>query len=183
MATVVAVAVGLAAGGIAYASIPDSSGLIHACYKNSGGALRVIDPASGGCLSSETAIAWHQNGGDAYLASDLGQSISNNGTTLVSRTLPAGNYTLVAKTRVYNLGFADIIDCQLMSGTTMLDEDTLRIDGANINVDDELVGLIGTVSLPSPGNVSVVCTDLEDTNSAASQNTQLLVTQVGTLHS
>ncbi|HST25942.1 MAG TPA: hypothetical protein VLJ76_08120, partial [Gaiellaceae bacterium] len=48
---VVVVVVGLAAGGIAYASIPDSSGAIHGCFARSAapgaqpGALRVIDTA------------------------------------------------------------------------------------------------------------------------------------------
>ena len=44
----IAAAVVLVGGGIAYATIPDSGGKIHACYKLSGGALRVID--SGGPL-------------------------------------------------------------------------------------------------------------------------------------
>src|SRR5262245_27863234 len=53
----------LAAGGIAYASIPDASGVIHGCYKTNGGSLRVIDTAAGGmCLSSETPLAWSQTG-------------------------------------------------------------------------------------------------------------------------
>jgi hypothetical protein len=48
--TVVALAIAgalLAAGGIAYATIPDSSGVIHACYKTNQGTLRVIDTGQG----------------------------------------------------------------------------------------------------------------------------------------
>jgi hypothetical protein len=43
----------LAAGGIAYATIPDSNGVIHACYQKSVGNLRVIDPSSDSCRPSE----------------------------------------------------------------------------------------------------------------------------------
>ena len=50
-AVLVAAAVALIGAGIAFATIPDSSGKIHACHKLSGGALRVID--SGPCLLSE----------------------------------------------------------------------------------------------------------------------------------
>jgi hypothetical protein len=58
------VGVGVAVAGIAYASIPDSSGVIHGCYKTVNGQLRVIDTAGGkkGCLPSETALNWNQTG-------------------------------------------------------------------------------------------------------------------------
>jgi hypothetical protein len=49
-------------GGVAYATIPDSGGVIHGCYKNENGQLRVIDSATDSCLSSETAIDWSQTG-------------------------------------------------------------------------------------------------------------------------
>ena len=46
---------GLVVGaGIAWATIPDSNGVIHTCFKNSG--WRVIDSPSASCKSSETAF-------------------------------------------------------------------------------------------------------------------------------
>src|SRR5438093_8775328 len=63
LSVLIAVGVGLAAGGIAYASIPDGSGVIHGCYKTTGGSLRVIDTSVGGtCNSSETPLNWSQTG-------------------------------------------------------------------------------------------------------------------------
>ncbi|MEA2646328.1 MAG: hypothetical protein QOE92_1411 [Chloroflexota bacterium] len=47
----------LAVGIAAFAAIPDSSGTIHGCRANSGGALRVVDDSST-CTGSETAMAW-----------------------------------------------------------------------------------------------------------------------------
>jgi hypothetical protein len=58
----VAATIGVTAGGIAYASIPDGSGVIHACYKKSGGTLRVIDDSQQFCDSNETPIQWSQTG-------------------------------------------------------------------------------------------------------------------------
>jgi hypothetical protein len=55
-----AIVAGVAVGGIAYAAIPDS-GLFHACYKNSTGAVRLVDSASD-CGASETATQWSQSG-------------------------------------------------------------------------------------------------------------------------
>src|SRR5438105_9710357 len=63
LTALVAVVVGLAAGGIAYASIPDASGVIHGCYKTVNGVLRVIDTDKGGkCVPGETALNWNQTG-------------------------------------------------------------------------------------------------------------------------
>ncbi len=61
---VVAVAV---AGGMAYATIPDASGVIHACVNNSTKALRLIDTArptlsTGHCVNGETPLSWSQAG-------------------------------------------------------------------------------------------------------------------------
>jgi len=46
--------------GVAYASIPDAQGVIHACYKTDSGQVRVID--DGACLPSEAALEWSQTG-------------------------------------------------------------------------------------------------------------------------
>ena len=50
--------------GIAYASIPDSGGVIHGCYANKDGNLRVIDTGSGGACDAkkETPLNWNQKG-------------------------------------------------------------------------------------------------------------------------
>src|SRR4051812_36224058 len=50
------------AGGVAYATIPDSSGIIHGCYTKSGGALRVIDATVTNCKSTETGLDWSMQG-------------------------------------------------------------------------------------------------------------------------
>ena len=62
---VVAAAVGLTIGlgGAVWASIPDASGVIHACYKAQNGQLRIVDPSQGQtCVPSETPLQWNQAG-------------------------------------------------------------------------------------------------------------------------
>lgn len=44
--------------GVAQASIPDSSGIIHACYQVHGGWLRVIGSNAQSCRHSERGISW-----------------------------------------------------------------------------------------------------------------------------
>jgi hypothetical protein len=57
----VAALLGLA-GGVAYATIPGSDGVIHGCYAKSGGALRVLDASVTGCKSGETSLDWNVRG-------------------------------------------------------------------------------------------------------------------------
>jgi hypothetical protein len=61
--------IGLAIGAVlagttaAVASIPDSSGVIHACRSTKGGALRAIDSDAGQtCSKDEAALNWNQTG-------------------------------------------------------------------------------------------------------------------------
>jgi hypothetical protein len=59
---VASVALFLAVGGVAAASIPDGSGVVHVCYQKSGGGLRIVDTAkrgsAGRCRKGEHAISW-----------------------------------------------------------------------------------------------------------------------------
>ena len=54
------VAVFVAASGLAVAAIPSRNGVIHACYKKTGGALRVV--SGGKCPKGSRALAWNQRG-------------------------------------------------------------------------------------------------------------------------
>lgn len=57
-----AIAGALIVGGIAWADIPDA-GVIHGCFKTSGGSLRVIDSSKGArCNQSEQPLSWNQTG-------------------------------------------------------------------------------------------------------------------------
>jgi hypothetical protein len=50
----------LAMGGLAVAAIPDSSGVIHGCYKKKKGTLRLVSGSK--CKKSEKSITWNQKG-------------------------------------------------------------------------------------------------------------------------
>jgi hypothetical protein len=62
----VAISAGLLAialSGIAYATIPDSNGVIHGCYQKTTGSLRVIDTDVGqSCTPSEKTLSWNKEG-------------------------------------------------------------------------------------------------------------------------
>ena len=52
----------LAVGGIAFAAIPSSTGVITGCYDNKTGALRIIDTAKTRCGSGSHTLKWNQQG-------------------------------------------------------------------------------------------------------------------------
>ncbi len=59
---VLAVAVTAAAvGGAAAAAIPDEAGVIHGCYNQVNGGLRIVDSGAT-CKPGEVALPWNQNG-------------------------------------------------------------------------------------------------------------------------
>lgn len=63
LAFVALAALVLGVGVVAYASIPDASGVIHGCRKNSDGQLRVIDSDAGQtCANGWTPLNWSQTG-------------------------------------------------------------------------------------------------------------------------
>jgi hypothetical protein len=57
---VVGLTVGVLAGGVATASIPDGNGVIHSCLKS--GSVRIIDSANQTCKNTETILDWGQSG-------------------------------------------------------------------------------------------------------------------------
>jgi Collagen triple helix repeat (20 copies) len=55
-------AAALVFGAVAFASIPDGSGVIHTCYGKSGGSLRVIDATNTSCGANELSLNFNQQG-------------------------------------------------------------------------------------------------------------------------
>lgn len=61
-AAIVTAGIMVAGAAVAYATIPDVNGVIHACYTKSGGSLRVIDDSVTNCKSTETSLSWNVQG-------------------------------------------------------------------------------------------------------------------------
>ena len=118
----------LVCAAVAYAAIPDSSGVIHGCYDKKG-ALRVVDPGTGACVKGENALDWSQQGpagpqgppgstgatgaqgpqgptgaqgpagaAHGYAFKVTGVSVGSSATTVISGSVPAGTYMVWAQT-------------------------------------------------------------------------------------
>ena len=90
-----AVVLAATAGGIAYASIPDSGGTIHGCYASKDGTLRVVDPSAGQSCDPkhETALDWNAQGvqGPAGSAGPTGAAGSQGPAGPTGPQGPAGS--------------------------------------------------------------------------------------------
>lgn len=48
--------------GVAWGSVPDEDGTIHACYRPTSGSVRIIDPPQTSCGKGEVALSWGTGG-------------------------------------------------------------------------------------------------------------------------
>jgi hypothetical protein len=158
LAGVLAVGILLAGGAIAYASIPDSSGVIHGCYQMNVGNLRVIDTATDTCRPSEVPLAWSQTGpqgpqgqpgpqGPQGNQGPQGPSGISHGSTSSFNTeeeqetppLPAGNF-LISATAVVDFTPCPLCigpphsDCHLFDTQKLLALDYGELEGADNHI-------------------------------------------------
>src|SRR6476646_10505785 len=140
-ALAIAAGVLLVLAGVAYATIPDSSGAIHGCYARSGGSLRVIDATVTNCKAGETSLDWNVQGqqgpqGPNGPAGPQGPSGLSHGYLASSNQVPVAEFPAFS-----NVGsIASVPD-----GTYMI--------WAQISLDDSLNEPSGNCSLKVNGVV------------------------------
>jgi hypothetical protein len=80
-------------GGVAYASVPDSQGVIHGCRNLQSGIVKISE--TGECTSAEAAFDWVQSAGyEVYKTSpvEVTSGASATPTHVLMLTLPPGAY-------------------------------------------------------------------------------------------
>jgi hypothetical protein len=107
-ATVLASALVLAGGALAWAGIPDNGGVIHGCYAGNG-TLRVVDSEAGQtCKSNEKSLDWSGVKRTAYQGQGAGHLTGANTVVAADVTLPPGSYALTAAVEIINTGAANV---------------------------------------------------------------------------
>jgi hypothetical protein len=184
------------AGGIAYATIPDASGVIHGCYNKTQGSVRVIDSEKAQtCSNGEAPLNWSQTGpqgqqglqgppgptgpSDVYSVDGYDQGFQNlPATTLVTlatTTLPAGSYFVQAETEVRPIFYTNYF-CDLADSANNEYQETRVTSSDWVTVPVQAV-----VTLASGGTVSFQC--FADNAGSEAFNWQLAAIKVGTVHS
>jgi hypothetical protein len=169
----------LGATGIALATIPDSSGVVNACYATTTGAVRAVDTA-GACGAGESAL---ELGGPTrgYAFSNAGDvPLGTTSVRTASLILPAGTYLVHAKVNVANLNFSALgstfVPCsiRLAGTTTNLDETWVILQQAitGTGASNASVGLQAAVTVSSPpgkAEVEVICASVPRTGGPATR--------------
>jgi len=159
------------------ASIPDVKGVIHGCFANKDGGLRVVDPGSGGACDSkkETPLSWNQAGptGSTGLKGSTGATgtshayssykglfqSTNLGPSFTSvgqlTGLPAGTYVVWARGIIQDAPNDQETECELVAGGTDVEEtlvDTFATGSPRLPFT-----LSTAASLKSPGVIEADC--------------------------
>lgn len=149
IATAAIVVVLAIAAGVAYATIPDGSGVIHGCFTTSNGALRVVDTDAGGtCKKGESPLNWNQTGpqgspGQNGTADAFGLIEANGTVNPASKNVSQGNVTH-PQTGVYCFGGL-VVNGQPYSPTIAIGNGLAGITtDANGNI------------IPSPGSDAII---------------------------
>jgi hypothetical protein len=196
----------LVVGGIAYATIPDASGVIHGCYKKAPpnnkpapsdtGTLRVIDTDKGQtCSPSETPLDWNQTGqqgppgptgpSDVYSVDGYGAGLKNlpfhtEVDLATTSTLPVGSYFVQAETEANNVGSFDTnYFCDLVNSSNTPYQET-RVTGQG--PEWVTIPVQAVITLTSADTISLQC-EAADSGTSEAFNWQLAAIKVGTVHS
>jgi hypothetical protein len=152
----------LAAAGVAYATIPDSSGVYTACELKATGTIRLIDPSLGSssllghCTSLEAQITWNQRGQNGA-----------NGTNGISPTvaqLPTGDANCPA-------GGASLTDAAghvayVCNGKSFAGSFTSPNGRFSLSVADDGVTILGpgsSINLSPSGDVTIDAANAAET--------------------
>jgi hypothetical protein len=164
-ATVMAfVAMVLAAGGFAFAAIPDSKGVIHGCYQKKKGTLRVVSSESKCKKKREKAISWNQKGatGGPGIQGAQGVAGKNAATSITIRTFLAnfaGNGTLGEAGATCN------------AGEKLIGGGGGWVDNANPATSYQLSGTVSDSSPASIGDAPIAEGDTPDEWHVSGRNT------------
>jgi hypothetical protein len=196
----VASALGLAAAaiGITKATIPDGSGVIHSCFQDTNGSLRVVDVPHT-CRNNETPLAWAQTGpqgpagpqgpigpqgpsgsSHAYHV-HIGAPIGTADPVASLTNLPAGNYVVWANVSVVNGGSVMTCLLKLNDTTNVIPAGFTAIYSGRSTGDSGRSTMNTSVNLPfSLNSIKVFCgANIGDTGDA---DTDLIALKVDALN-
>lgn len=185
--------------GLALATIPDESGVLHGCYLKSGGAVRIIDSSVAGCKSNETAISWNVQGpagapGTPGAPGERGPSaafyVDQRGNfasqsldpvtfkTLVKLSLPAGTFVVNGVATFVGTTAFHAAQCSIRTAAGSLSDSVQTTVGGTPNAFGTMT-LTTAFTLDAPADVSLDCRASD--NDVATQPSMMSAIQVGAL--
>jgi hypothetical protein len=178
--------------GVAAASIPDSSGLAHGCYKskaatNGTHSLAVIDAAkTSACPSGYKSLKWNVNGPNGYSTQAPETHLNDTLTQVASLALGAGSYVVNASAWLENdspSSSSSLGVCELVFGSAT-DEVEAGLAGgtANAPLNDQTLSMTVAATVTSPADATLSCEAVGNSGLTDAETASMTATQVGSLN-
>ena len=175
----------------AVASIPDSSGLVHGCYKttaakNGTHALYVINAATtSACPSGYTSLNWNVNGPNGYSTQASDVHLNDTYTLLASLTLPAGSYVLNADAWLQNTSpsnSSSLGDCELVFGTATDEVEAGLLGPSSTPQNNQTVSMTVAATVTSSSSATLSCEAIGNSGETYANTASLTSVQAGSLN-
>jgi hypothetical protein len=175
----------------AVASIPDSSGLVHGCYKttaakNGTHALYVINAATtSACPSGYTSLNWNVNGPNGYSVQASDVHLNDTYTELASLTLPAGSYVLNADAWLENTSPSDtssVGDCELALGSATDEVEAGLLGPSSTPLNYQTLSMTVAATVTGAASATLSCEAIGDSGETYDATASMTVVQVGSLN-
>jgi len=179
------------AAGVAVASIPSSSGLIHGCYvakaaRNGTHALAVIDAAKASkCPSGYKSLNWNVNGSNGYRTYTSGTHLNDTLTLLGSLTLPAGSYVINADAWLENTSPSNSSSlgvCELVFGSASDQVEAGLLGPSSTPLNNQTLSMTVAATVTSSSSAALSCEAVGSTGETYAQTASMTAAQVGSLH-
>jgi hypothetical protein len=175
----------------AVTSIPDSSGLIHGCYKTTAASngthvLDVINAATTSkCPSGFTSLNWNVNGGNAYSTQTSDTQFGDTYTQVANLNLPAGTFVINANAWLQTTSpstTSSINDCELVFGTATDEVEAGLLEPFNGDENNQTVSMTVAATVTSASSARLSCEAIGGGGGTYDKTASMTATQAGSLN-
>jgi hypothetical protein len=173
--------------GVAAASIPGNSGLVHGCYttkaaKNKTHALTVT--SAGKCPSGYTALKWNIEGPNGYRTQASDVALNDTLTGVAGLSLRAGSYVVDASTWLHNTSPSDSSSlgvCVLTLGSASDEVEAGLLGPGFAPQNDQTVSMTVAATVTSSAEATLSCEAVGNTGETSAGTASMTAIQVGSL--
>jgi hypothetical protein len=191
VAALLIVGIASATVGVALASIPDSSGLVHGCYKTSAApnkthALTVINAAKvSACPSGYTSLDWNVNGPNGYSTQTSDTNLMDTFTPVASMALPVGSFAINASVWLDNTSptnSSSLGVCELVFGSATDEVEAGLLGPSSAPLTDQTVSMTVAATVTSSTDATISCEAVGNTGETHAATASMTAIQLGSLN-
>jgi len=181
----------VSAVGVAAASIPDSSGLVHGCYKSKAAtdgthSLAVIDAAkTSACPSGYKSLNWNVNGPNGYSTQTSDTHLNDTLTQIAFLTLGAGSYVINASAWLEDdspSNSSSLGVCELVFGSAIDEVEAGLLGPSSAPSNDQTLSMTVAATVTSSTDATLSCEAVGNSGLTYADTASMTATQVGSLN-